>query len=55
MYKPGFHLVLVRNTMKEVGIALDIWKKEITLDELSQPMRDIDKLITKLKLSNLGR
>ena len=41
MSKPEFDLILGFNTMKELGIFLDFWTKEITLDEISQPMRDI--------------
>jgi len=39
--KPGFDLILGSNTMKELGIVLDFQIKEITLDEISLPMRDI--------------
>ena len=46
MDKPGFDLLLGSNTMKELGIILDFWTKEITLDEISLPMRDINKLNT---------
>ena len=42
--KPGFDIILGSNTMKELGIVLDFWIKEITLDEISLPMRDINKL-----------
>ena len=35
MDKPGFDLVLGSNTMKELGIALDFWTREITLDDLT--------------------
>ena len=48
--KPGFDLILGSNTMKELGIVLDIWTKEITLDEISLPMRDINKLTTKAQI-----
>jgi len=44
--KPGFDLIL-SNTMKELGIVLDFWTKEITLDEISLPMGDINKLRTR--------
>ena len=47
MTKPGFDLILGCNTMKELGIVLDFWTKEITLDEISLPMRDINKLKTR--------
>jgi hypothetical protein len=47
MIKPGFDLILGCNTMKELGIVLDFWIKEISLDEISLPMRDIKNLRTK--------
>ena len=47
MNKPGFDLILGCNTMKELGIVLDFWTKEITLDEISLPMRDIENLRTR--------
>ncbi len=46
MDKLGFDLILGSDTMKELGIVLDFWTKEITLDEISLPMRDIIKLST---------
>jgi hypothetical protein len=45
--KPGFDLILGSNTLKELGIVLDFWTKEITLDDISLPMRDIKKLTTR--------
>ncbi len=50
MDKPGFDLILGSNTMKELGIVHDFWTKEITLDEISLPMRDINKLTTKVQI-----
>ena len=44
--KPGFDLILGSNTLKQLGIVLDFWTKEITLDEISLPMRDINNLNT---------
>jgi hypothetical protein len=41
MNKLWFDLILSCNTRKELGIVLDLWTKEITLDEISLPMRDI--------------
>ncbi len=41
MDKPGFNLIHGSNTMKELGIVLDFWTKEIMLDEISLQMRDI--------------
>ncbi len=48
--KPGFDLILWGNTMKELGIVLDFLTKEITLDEISLPMRDINKLSTRAQI-----
>ncbi len=50
MDKTEFDLILGSNTIKEIGIALDFWTKEITLDEISLPMRDINKLTTKAQI-----
>ena len=50
--KPGFDLILGSNTMKELGIVLDFWTKEITLDEISLPMKDITKLTTIAQIEN---
>ena len=47
MTEPGFDLILGCNTMKELGIVLDFWTKEITVDDISLPMRDINKLKTR--------
>jgi len=47
MTQPGFDLILGCNTMKELGIVLDFWKKERTLDEISLPMRDNKNLRTR--------
>jgi hypothetical protein len=44
MTTPGFDLILGGNTLKELRIVLDFWTKEITLDMISLPMRDINKL-----------
>ena len=46
MTKPGFDLILGSNTMKELGIVLDFWTKEISIDD-SLPMRDINNLRSK--------
>ena len=47
MNEPGFDLILGCNTMKELGIVLHFWTKEITIDEISLPMRDIKNLRTR--------
>ena len=47
MNKPGFDLILCCNTMKVLEIVLDFWTKEITVDEISLPMRDINNLRTR--------
>ena len=38
--------VLGYKTMKELGSVLDFWTKEITIDEIIFPMRDINSLTT---------
>jgi hypothetical protein len=47
MTKPGFDLILGCNTMKELGIVLDFRTKEIALDEISLPMKDLKNLRTR--------
>jgi hypothetical protein len=47
MTKPGFDLILCCNTMKELGVVLDFRTKEITVDKISLPMRDIKNLRTR--------
>ena len=47
MTKPGFDLILGSNTLKELGIVLNFRTKEITVDDISLPMRDINKLKTR--------
>ena len=54
MDKPGFDLILGSNTMKELGIVLDFRTKEITLNEVSLPMRDINKLKTRAQIEKSG-
>ena len=46
MTKPVYDLVLGCQTMKEIGIVLDFRTKEITIDEIILPMRDINSLTT---------
>ena len=46
MTKPGFDLILGCNTMTELEIVLDFRTKEIRVDEISLPMRDIKNLRT---------
>jgi hypothetical protein len=41
-----YDLILGCRTMKELGIVLDFQKKEITIDEIILPMRDINSLAT---------
>ena len=50
MSEPGFDLILGTNTLKELGIILNIWAKEIDIDEIILPMRDINKLSTRSKI-----
>ena len=49
MTKPVFDLILGCKTMKELGIVLDFRTKEITIDQVILPMRDVISL-TKLNL-----
>ena len=49
MTNPMCDLIPGCNTMKELGIVLDFWTKEITFDEIILPMRDINSL-TKWKM-----
>ena len=46
MTKPMYDLILGCKTMKEIGIVLDFRTKEITIDEIILPMRDINSLTT---------
>ncbi len=47
MTTPGFDLIFGSNTLKQQGIVIDFWMREITLDEISLLMRDTKKLTTK--------
>ena len=47
MTKPGLDLILGCNSVTELGINLNFWTKEITIDEISLPMRDIKNLRSK--------
>ena len=46
MTKPVYDLILECKTMKEIGIVLDFSTKEITIDQITLPMRDINSLTT---------
>jgi hypothetical protein len=46
MTKPVYDLILGCRTTKELGIVLDFQTKEITIDEIILPMRDINSLTT---------
>ena len=46
MTRPMYDLILGCQTMKELGIVLDFRTKEITIDEIILPMRDINSLTT---------
>ncbi len=50
MTKPAFDLILGIKTLRELGIVLDFWTKEITIDEIILPMRDINSLYTSSKI-----
>jgi hypothetical protein len=44
MTKPGFGLFVGSNIMNKLGIVLDFWTKDITRDDISLPVRNINKL-----------
>jgi hypothetical protein len=46
MTKPVYDLILGCRIMKELGIVVDFWTKEIAIDEVILPMRDINSLTT---------
>ena len=50
MSKPGFDLILGTSTPKELGIVLNFRTKEIDIDEIILPLRDISKLSTRAKI-----
>ena len=52
MSKPGFDLILGTNTLKEIRIVLNFQTKEIDIDEIILPMRDISKLSARAKIES---
>ncbi len=50
--KPVFDFILGCKTMKELGIILDFQTKEISIDQIILPMRDINSL-TKLNMDRV--
>ena len=50
MTKPAFDLILGVKTLRELGIVLDFWTKEITINEIILPMREIKSLSTSSKI-----
>ncbi len=50
MSEPGFDLILSTNTLKDIGIIVNFWIKEIDIDGIILPMRDITKLSTRAKI-----
>ena len=46
MTKPVYDLILGCKPMKELGIVLDFGTKQVTIDEIILPMRDIISLTT---------
>ncbi len=48
--KTGLDLILGTNTLKELVIVLNFQTKEIDIDEIILPMRDISKLSTRAKI-----
>ena len=53
MTMPMYFLILGCRTMKELEIVLDVRTKEISIDEVILPMRDINSL-TKSKMERAG-
>jgi hypothetical protein len=50
MCQPGFDLILGTKILIELGIVLIFLTKEIDIDEIILPMRDITKLSTRAKI-----
>ncbi len=50
MTKPAFDLILGVKTLRELGIVLDFRTREITIDEIILPMRDINCLDSRSKI-----
>ncbi len=50
MTKPVFDLILHVKTLRELGSVLDFQTKEITIDEIILPVRDINKLSNRSKI-----
>jgi len=50
MRKPVFDLILGTNILKELGIVLNFLTKEIDMDKINLPMRDITKLSTRANI-----
>jgi hypothetical protein len=48
--KPGFDLILGTNTLKELGTILNFCTKEIYIDEIILPMKDIINLSSQSKI-----
>ena len=48
--KPMFDLILGAETLEKLGIVLDFRTKEMTIDEITLPMRDVTSLSTKSKM-----
>ena len=53
--KPMFDLIIGAETMKELGIVLDFRTMEITVDEVTLPMRNANQLSTKTKMYQAWR
>ena len=53
MSKTGFDLILGTNTLKELGIVLNFWTKEIDIDEIILPMKDNSELSTRAKIERV--
>ena len=55
MTKPVFDHILGVKALRELRIVLDFWTKEITIDEIISPMRDINSYSLLLRLKKLGQ
>jgi hypothetical protein len=53
MSQPGFDLILGTSTLNELGSVLNFQAKEIDIDDIIFPMRDIIKLSTRAKIERV--
>ena len=55
MSQPGFDLILSTHTLKELGIVLNFRTKEIDVNEIILPMRDISNFQLGPRLKRQGQ